>query len=69
MRWLDLTAAVGVPRGTSDLRFTLRVDMPRDMPYYPPTWLLRLEDRSGRHKALTFVIPWEIVFTEEYPAE
>lgn len=68
LRWLDLTAPVGVARGTSTLRFTFRLDMPKDMPYQPPTWMMRIEDRSGRRKAVTFVLPWQIVFPEEYPA-
>lgn len=67
-RWIDLTAAVGVVKGTSDVRFTFRIDVPRDMPYYPPTWMIRLESRASRREPYEFILPEQIVFTEEYPA-
>jgi hypothetical protein len=68
LRWIDVTAAAAAIKGTSDVTFTFRIDVPRDMPYQPPLWVVRLESRAGRREPYEFYLPQQIVFTEEYPA-
>lgn len=67
-RWLEAHAAVRVTPGTNTGHFTLSIDMPETVPYPHSAWVIRIQSDERGAETIEFLLPQDLVFTEDYPA-